>query len=177
MRWIGSTLALLVVLALACNAPPPQSGGAGDSGEPKPAPDLVLTAIDGSGTISLTEQKGRVVLVDLWATWCAPCIAELPHLQEMSDRFGADDFLMLGIVLESGDASDVQEFVTERKVGYPQVLGEDGTKESFGPFLGYPTKYLIDREGLVVKRYFGVRGDGLVSDIETLINTGSLPTD
>ncbi len=176
MRWIGSTLGLLVALSLACKAPPPQSGGAGDSGEPKPAPDLVLTTIDGSGTISLAEQKGKVVLVDLWATWCAPCIAELPHLQEMSDRFGADDFLMLGIVLESGDASDIQEFVAEREVRYRQVLGEDGTKESFGPFLGYPTKYLIDREGLVVKRYFGVRED-VASDVETLINTGFLPTD
>ena len=174
MRWISSTLGLLVAFYLACKAPPPPSGGAG---ELKPAPHLVLTTIDGSETISLAEQKGRVVLADLWATWCAPCIAELPHLQELSDRFGPDDFLMLGIVLESGDASDIQEFMAERKVRYRQVLGEDGTKESFGPFLGYPTKYLIDREGLVVKRYFGMLGDQLASDIENLINTGSLPRD
>ena len=57
-----------------------------------------------------------------------------------------------------------------------QVFGEDGTKESFGPFLGYPTKYLIDREGLVVKRYFGLVGEELADDVETLIEDG-LPRD
>lgn len=177
MKWICPTLALLVASALACNAPPPRGGEDGAANELKPAPELVLTTIDGKETISLAEQKGKVVLVDLWATWCAPCISELPHLQEMSDRFDASDFLMLGIVLESGDASEVQEFVAEKEIHYPQVMGEDGTKESFGPFLGYPTKYLIDREGRVVKRYFGVRGEELTSDVETLINTGSLSTD
>ena len=55
-----------------------------------------------------------------------------------------------------------------------KVLGEEGTKESFGPFLGYPTKYLIDRDGRVVKRYFGMVGSELTADVEKLIQTGSL---
>jgi cytochrome c biogenesis protein CcmG/thiol:disulfide interchange protein DsbE len=177
MKWIYSTLALVFALGLACNAPPPPSEEGGDNSGPKPAPDLVLTTVDGKAKISLEEQKGKVVLVDLWATWCAPCISELPHLQKLSERFDADDFLMLGIVLESGEPSEVQEFVTEKGIHYTQVMGEDGTKESFGPFLGYPTKYLIDREGNVVRRYFGVRGEELVSDVEELINTGSLSSD
>jgi thiol-disulfide isomerase/thioredoxin len=130
--------------------------------------------VDGSGTLSLREQRGKVVLVDLWATWCAPCIKELPHLQTLSEKFVADDFLMLGIVLESGEPGEIQAFITEKAIHYPQVLGEEGTKESFGPFLGYPTKYLIDREGRVVKRYFGMVGDELVSDVATLIEKGQL---
>ncbi len=81
---------------------------------------------------------------------------------------------MLGVVLESGDPAEIQEFVTEKEIRYPQVLGEEGTKESFGPFLGYPTKYLIDREGRVVKRYFGMVGEELASDVEALIHTGSI---
>ncbi len=171
---IGAAL-LASALALSCNAP--REGGAAsaaDAKELKPAPDLVLGKVDGSGTLSLAEQKGKVVLVDLWATWCAPCIKELPHLQGLSEKFGADDFLMLGIVLESGNAEEIQGFVTEKAIRYPQVLGEEGTKESFGPFLGYPTKYLIDREGRVVKRYFGMVGDELASDVAALIETGRL---
>jgi hypothetical protein len=81
---------------------------------------------------------------------------------------------MLGVVLESGEPEEIQAFITEKKIGYPQVLGEEGTKESFGPFLGYPTKYLIDRDGRVVKRYFGMLGDELADDVEKLIETGSL---
>jgi thiol-disulfide isomerase/thioredoxin len=167
-----SFLALLGAALSACAAP--EGGARGASSEPKLAPALVLQRIDGSGTISLADQRGKVVLVDLWATWCAPCISELPHLQALSERFGADDFLMLGIVLESGNPAEVQEFVAEKNVRYPQVLGEEDTKDSFGPFLGYPTKYLIDREGRVVKRYFGAAGEELARDVEKLVETGGL---
>jgi thiol-disulfide isomerase/thioredoxin len=166
--------AALLAATLSASCAVPEGGAGGSSSERKPAPPLVLQRIDGSGTVSLAEQKGKVVLVDLWATWCGPCIAELPHLQALSEKFGADDFLMLGIVLESGEPAEVQAFVAEKNVRYPQVMGEEDTKDSFGPFLGYPTKYLIDREGRVVKRYFGAAGDELAIDVEKLVETGTL---
>ncbi|HJS74401.1 MAG TPA: TlpA disulfide reductase family protein [Vicinamibacteria bacterium] len=174
MKLIAASTLLIGTLALSCKAPEPEAESAGAAEETKGAPDLVLARVDGNGSLALAEQKGKVVLVDLWATWCAPCIKELPHLQALADKFGPDDFLMLGVVLESGDAAEIQEFVTEKQIRYPQVLGVEGTKESFGPFLGYPTKYLIDRDGRVVKRYFGMVGEELASDVETLIRTGNL---
>jgi thiol-disulfide isomerase/thioredoxin len=169
----AGALLLSAALAVSCNAPEPVAP-AGEGSDLKPAPNLVLNKVDGSGTLSLSEQKGKVVLVDLWATWCAPCIKELPHLQALSEKYGAGDFVMLGVVLESGDVEEIQAFIAEKEIRYPQVLGEEGTKESFGPFLGYPTKYLIDRDGRVVKRYFGMVGDELAADIETLVETGKL---
>jgi thiol-disulfide isomerase/thioredoxin len=162
------------LLFLSCKAPEGGAAGAGGANDLKPAPGLVLKRIDGSGTLSLAEQKGKVVLVDLWATWCAPCIKELPHLQAVSETFPPEDFLMLGVVLESGEPEEIQAFVAEKGIRYPQVLGEEGTKDAFGPFLGYPTKYLIDREGRVVKRYFGMVGEELAKDVEALIETGQL---
>ena len=175
MKAAAGAVALIGILSLSCKAPEGGGGGAApEASERKPAPDLVLARVDGNGTLSLSEQKGRVVLVDLWATWCAPCIKELPHLQALSEKHGSDDFLMLGIVLESGDPEEIRAFAAEKEIRYPLVLGEEGTKESFGPFLGYPTKYLIDRDGRVVKRYFGMVGDELASDVETLIRTGTL---
>ena len=167
-----------VVLAalLGCVAPPPEG--------PKPAPDLVLPRIPGGEAVSLREagnwpasgdgSEGRVMLVDLWATWCVPCVAELPHLQELSESLPEEDFLMLGIVLESGDAGDVAPFLTEHALTYPNVMGSDEARDSFGPFLGYPTKYLIGRDGKVVKRYLGAVGDILNEEINRLIETGSL---
>jgi len=157
------------VAALGCQEPVAQS----ESSE-HAAPDLVLSKIDGSGTVSLAENEGKVVLVDLWATWCVPCIAELPHLQELSEAFGEEDFLMLGIVLESGEREDVMAFVAEQNVTYTQVMGEPDTIEAFGPFLAYPTKYLIDRRGNVVKRYIGNVGKELSEDVQTLIENGFL---
>ncbi|GMR22874.1 MAG: hypothetical protein BMS9Abin37_1252 [Acidobacteriota bacterium] len=161
-------LVLALVAASGCNELEPES---------KPenaAPELVLKNVDGSGTVSLSEQQGKVVLVDLWATWCGPCISELPHLQAMSEELAPDDFMMLGIVLDSGEREEVVDFLAEKEVTYTQVMGEEGTGEAFGPFLGYPTKYLIDRDGLVVKRYFGIIGHELRADVETLIEHGAL---
>lgn len=166
MQALGTLVSIALLVSSACRAPEPEN----------PAPALVLGKVDGSGTVSLEDQRGKVVLVDLWATWCVPCIAEIPHLQELSDRFDPDDFLMLGIILESGARDEVLDFITEMNVNYTQVMGEEGTSEAFGPFLGYPTKYLIDRRGGVVKRYFGIVGEELGDDVETLIRTGELDT-
>ena len=109
-----AVLALALVATSGCNAPAPESK------LDNAAPELVLDSVDGSGTISLAEQQGKVVLVDLWATWCVPCIAELPHLQAMSDVLAPDDFLMLGIVLESGEREEIVDFLAEKKSPTPR---------------------------------------------------------
>ena len=163
----------LLVLS-ACGPPPPGAGG-GAGGMAADAPDLTLPRVEGGGDVSLRgDGAGRVVLVDLWATWCVPCVAELPHLQELSETLPDDDFLMLGIVLESGDADKVAPFLEDKGLTYPNVMGSNEARDSFGPFLGYPTKYLIDRDGKLVKRYLGAVGEILNEEIGKLIETGSL---
>lgn len=144
--------------------------------EPKPAPPLVLEHVDGSGAFSFDEQKGKVILVDLWATWCAPCIAEIPKLQKMHESYDPEEFTMVGIVLESGERNDIVDFIKEKSITYPNLLGEEGSKEAFGSFLGYPTKYLIDKEGFVVKKYLGAVVEQVTRDVEKLVRTGSLST-
>ena len=139
------------------------------------APDLTLARIERDGEVSLRgDGAGKVVLVDLWATWCVPCVAELPHLQELSETLSEDDFLMLGIVLDSGDAEKVAPFLAEKGLTYPNVMGSNEARDSFGPFLGYPTKYLIDRDGKLVKRYLGAVGEILDEEIGKLIEIGTL---
>ncbi len=164
----------LLLAGTACVAPPPEGGGPG-GGLVAEAPDLNLPTADGTGSVSLRgDGGGKVVLVDLWATWCVPCVAELPHLQKLSESLPEEDFLMLGIVLESGSDEDVAEFVAEHGLTYPNVMGGDSDRDSFGPFLGYPTKYLIGRDGKLVKRYFGAVGDLLDAEIGQLIETGAI---
>ena len=163
------------LLALAACGPPPPGAGGGAGGMAATAPDVTLPLVDGSGDVSLRGAgAGKVVLVDLWATWCVPCVAELPHLQELSESLPEDDFLMLGILLESGEASDVAPFIADKGLTYPNVMGSGEVRDSFGPFLGYPTKYLIDRDGNLVKRYLGAVGEILNEEIGKLIETGSL---
>lgn len=171
----GFALPLAGLLAFSVCGPPPPGAGGGAGGMAATAPDLTLPLVDGSGEVSLqADGAGKVVLVDLWATWCVPCVAELPHLQELSEELPAEDFLMLGILLESGDADDVAPFIAEKGLTYPNVMGSGEARDSFGPFLGYPTKYLIDRDGNLVKRYLGAVGEILNEEIDQLIETGSL---
>ena len=163
------------LLAFSTCGPPPPGAGGGSGGMAATAPDVTLPLADGSGDVSLRgDGAGKVVLVDLWATWCVPCVAELPHLQELSESLPEEDFLMLGILLESGDADDVAPFIADKGLTYPNVMGSGEVRDSFGPFLGYPTKYLIDRDGNLVKRYLGAVGDILNEEIGQLIETGSL---
>jgi thiol-disulfide isomerase/thioredoxin len=172
MRKIITVLTFVTLTAFACGG---SSGDGASSGSaPQPAPELELEVVNGSGTFSFSEQKGKVVLVDLWATWCAPCISELPHLQQLSESYDPNEFAMVGIVLESGDREEIDEFIAKKSIKYTNLFGLEGSKEAFGPFLGYPTKYLIDKDGYVVKKYFGVGGDQLTKDVEKLVRTGSL---
>lgn len=169
-------LAAAVVLSAACVAAPPAGENGVGAGVAGSMPELVLPHADGSGELVVrSAAEGKVTLVDLWATWCVPCVAELPHLQQLSEDLPQEDFLMLGIVLDSGDAEGVTEFIAERGISYPNVMGEDEDRDAFGPFLGYPTKYLVARDGRVVKRYFGAVGDILDHEIGTLIETGAMP--
>ena len=161
-----SAAAALTVFA--CGPPTPVDA------ERRPVPDLALQRVDGNGQFALADHKGTVLLVDLWATWCGPCLAELPHLQKLADSYDSKEFLMIGIVLESGGREEIQEFIRKQGISYPNLMGEDGTKEAFGSFLGYPTKYLIDKDGVIVKKYFGVVGDRLREDLELFLRTGAL---
>ena len=172
MRILTAILTTATCMTLGCGD---ISAPAGE--DKKPAPRLELENVDGSGTFSLQDQEGKVVLVDFWATWCAPCIAELPHLQKLSESYDPEEFAMVGIVLESGEREEILEFIKKRSITYPNLLGKEGSKESFGPFLGYPTKYLIDKDGYVVKKYFGAAGDQVMKDVGRLIRTGSLEAD
>ena len=174
----GFATLLAGLLVFSACGPPPEGAGGGAGGMAATAPDLTLPLVDGSGDVSLRgDGAGRVVLVDLWATWCVPCVAELPHLQELSEDLPEEDFLMLGILLESGDAADVAPFLADKGLTYPNVMGSGEARDSFGPFLGYPTKYLIDRDGNLVKRYLGAVGEVLNEEIGQLIETGSLDQD
>ncbi len=165
-RFAGVAYVVAALTRCAPAVPPP---------EKKPAPPLILQRVDGSGRVSLAEHQGKVLLVDLWATWCGPCLTELPHLQKLSETYDPKEFQMLGIVLESGEPAEIQDFIRGKGITYLNLLGQDGTKEAFGPFIGYPMKYLIDKQGYVVKSYLGVVGEKLQQDVRQLVRTGALP--
>ena len=147
----AGALALLALLAYGLAAAQPDRGLdiklAG--GERVPAPPITLPRLDGRGQMSLADLKGRVVVLNYWASWCEPCRQESPLLERWHRRIGPRGGTVLGVdVLDvSGDA---REFVEELGLSYPIVRDAEGeTQGAFG-VAAYPETILIDREGRVV---------------------------
>ncbi len=133
---------------------------------PAASPDFTLKDLE-DHDVSLSQFRGKVVLVNFWATWCGPCKIEIPWLVELQDKYAASGFTVLGVAMDQEGKSAVAPFVrkerfkvggTSRSVNYPILLGNDATANEFGGLVGFPTSVLISKDGRVVKRV-----DGLVS--------------
>lgn len=133
-----------------------------------PAPEIRLPDLSGR-SVSLSDFKGKVVLLDFWATWCQPCIEELPELKALHAAFSARGFTVLGVSLDALGAQGVGPFVRENQVPYP-VLLTGGTPPSSYPLMGLPTAFLIDRQGRLARRYLGPKTFAdLAKDVEKLL--------
>jgi len=111
-------------------------------------PRYAVTTLEGT-TLSDDALRGRVVLVNFWATWCFPCRAEMPLLQRMYARHRDRGLVVLGLSVDRGDPATVRTFLRERGVTYPVAIVGTDVQRAFGGVRGYPTSILIDRSGVV----------------------------
>ncbi len=139
---------------------------------PTPAAEFKLPDLDGRPR-TLAELRGtppKVVLLDFWATWCIPCIEELPDLKKLHADFKDRGFTMVGIAVDEEGKEAVAPFVKENAVSYPVLLTPTLLADYRIP--GIPTAFLIDRAGLIVKTYYGPKSyDMLAHDLEPLLRS------
>ncbi len=131
----------------------------------KPAPAFTLT--DNSGkTISLEKFRGKVVLLDFWATWCTGCKKEIPWFSEFQKTYGRKAFVVVGVSMDDGGWKVVKPFLAHTKVPYRMLLGDDATAKRYG-IDAMPDTFLIDQQGNIAAAYTG----GLVdrNDVEANI--------
>lgn len=125
------------------------------------APDFTLPTLNG-GEKSLSDFRGRVVLINFWATWCAPCREEMPDLQALWETYRDKGFEVLGVSVMEDSWGDVGAFVEEVGVKYPILLGKpeagvDKIIRGYGGLFGLPTSFLLDRKGRIIHKYIGFR--------------------
>ena len=134
-----------------------QAGAAGAAclADAKPASDFTLPGLDGK-QVTLSSFRGKVVLLNFWATWCGPCKAEIPAFVELQTQF-KNDLVVLGLSVDD-PADKAKAFADQYKVNYPIVLGlgHDEIQDAFGPIFGIPASFLISRDGKVCKRHLGL---------------------
>ena len=128
-----------------------------------PVPEFTLKDLSGKD-VSLSEYKGKVVLVNFWATWCTPCLGEIPELIEMQEKYGPKGFVILGLAMDEEGKSVVAPWVdkmkfdvkgAQRPMNYPILLANEETANKFGGLIGYPTSVLITKDGKQLKRVTG----------------------
>jgi cytochrome c biogenesis protein CcmG/thiol:disulfide interchange protein DsbE len=158
-RWLHwSNLLMLVVAVWAAPRLLPHVGalvGVSNSEARRPVLDVVTR--DGR-PITLDSLRGKIVLVNVWATWCAPCRIEMPALQQIADAYADDAVVVLGLSVDRGPAQAVDAFLAERGITYPVAIVGSNTLAELGGVDAYPTSFLLDAQGVVQHKVVGPVG-------------------
>ena len=153
----ASLLVACFLLALPATVSGAELSAAADLGRLVPGPDFELLGLDGE-LHKLADSRGKITLVNFWATWCVSCRSEIPELVTLRQEFAPEDFEIPGISVDKEGAEKVVPYVEEMGMTYPVLLDPKSVSpEIFGGIEGYPMTFIFDREGLIYSSYLGAQ--------------------
>jgi cytochrome c biogenesis protein CcmG/thiol:disulfide interchange protein DsbE len=161
-------LIVLILIAFGCAKTPTVTASKG------PAPDFELENILG-GKVKAADLKGKVAVIDFWATWCEPCWSEIPKYNKMFDEFQGKDVEIVGITVES-PYKDIKPKAKQLGIRYTLLVGNDAVQDAFGGMVGYPTTFVVTKDWKIYKKYMGALPDKdarIKQDIEKLLAESS----
>lgn len=136
------------------------------------APDFVLTDLNGhSGKLS--DYRGKIVILDFWATWCGPCRMLIPHFVELYKMYKDSGLEVIGVAMDRGGVKTVKPFVEKYGIDYTNFIGDREVAMKYGGLRGIPTTFVITKEGRIFKKYVGVPPNPRVvfeNDIKSLLS-------
>lgn len=166
-RW--TLFAAALVILVSCEAPISDNFHIKSAKERKTSPDFALKDATGE-VVKLSGLKGKVVLLNFWATWCGPCKIEIPWFMDFQKTYKDRDFAVIGVSMDEDGWDAVKPYVEEKKMNYRVVIGNDQISQLFGSIESLPTTLVIDREGRIASMHVGlVSKSTYQKEIETLL--------
>jgi peroxiredoxin len=172
IRNLSAVLAFsLVGLFWGCSGKPSGTASAKTVGNRKPAPDFTLKDASGN-SVKLSDFRGKVVLLNFWATWCGPCALEIPWFIEFQQQMKSRGLEVVGVSMDEEGWSVIKPFIAEHKVNYHVLLGDDSVSQLYGGVDSLPTTFIIDREGrIAVPPHVGLAGKNeYLQEIQSVLN-------
>lgn len=162
-------LPIMAVVLSSLDSPSPANGGNPTMAVYRTAPNFSRVDLD-QRNVDLTAYRGKVVLLNFWATWCAPCLTEMPRFVEWQQEYGGRGLQVIGISMDD-EAPPVRAAYRKYRLNYPVVMGDEKLGEMYGGILGLPVTFLIDRNGEIRFKHQGMTDLKIVdSEIEILLS-------
>jgi thiol-disulfide isomerase/thioredoxin len=147
-------IACLFLSLTACSkADTPNKGAVAT--EKSPAPDVSVISLANGSTLKLSDLKGKVVLLNFWATWCPPCREEIPSMMKLNSFMAGKPFQMVAVSIDEGGKPAIQSFFKESGFSLPTYLDESGASAKSYGITGVPESFIIDKQGIIVKKIIG----------------------
>ena len=122
----------------------------------RPAPNFSLPDLDGQ-MVGLADYRGKVVLLNIWATWCPPCVEEMPSMEKLYQEMKGEGFEILAVSIDESGTQDVLPFMKKHKLSFPALIDSKGTLKDLYQTTGVPESFIIDKDGILVEKIIGPR--------------------
>ena len=145
-----------IIVLLQTDKPSFKLAGQTRFGKGSRAPNFRLPDLEGK-LVSLADFKGRVVLLNIWATWCAPCVEEMPSMEKLHGELKDEKFVILAVSIDESGADTVRPFMKKHKLSFPALIDSAGTLKNLYQTTGVPESFIIDKQGRILEEIIGPR--------------------
>jgi thiol-disulfide isomerase/thioredoxin len=155
MKLIFSLMMVLISLGFTACTKTETAKAPAVAQEKKPAPEISVIAIATGASLKLSELKGKVVLLNFWATWCPPCREEIPSMMKLVSAMNGKPFQMVAVSIDEGGKADIEAFFKQSGFMLPTYLDPTGASSKAYGITGVPESFVIDKQGVIVKKVIG----------------------